>query len=228
MFYKCPFSYFCKFGLKLNPLKKAELDFAQSGTFIHHCLEKILSENDRDTLREMPDDTLREKIQTVLENYIAEKLGGSADKEPRFLFLLHNLCDTVLDVIKRLIAEFSVSAFIPTDFELSIGPDGDIQPYRLPLSDGGSIRIIGSVDRVDVMEKDGKSYLRVIDYKSGGKNLICPKCCRVLICKCSFTCLPFVKTGKNGTAILYRRVFCISRQSRWKISFQGMPTTRRF
>ena len=38
-----------------------------------------------------------------------------------------------------------------------------------PLSDGGSIRIIGSVDRVDVMEKDGKSYLRVIDYKSGGK-----------------------------------------------------------
>ena len=169
VFYKCPFSYFCKFGLKLNPLKKAELDFAQSGTFIHHCLEKILSENDRNTLREMPDDTLREKIQTVLENYIAEKLGGSADKEPRFLFLLHNLCDTVFDVIKRLIAEFSVSAFIPTDFELSIGPDGDIQPYRLPLSDGGSIRIIGSVDRVDVMEKDGKSYLRVIDYKSGGK-----------------------------------------------------------
>ena len=75
VFYKCPFSYFCKFGLKLNSLNKAELECAHSGTVIHHCLEKILSENDRDTLREMPDDTLREKIQTVLGHYIAEKLG---------------------------------------------------------------------------------------------------------------------------------------------------------
>ena len=57
------------------------------------------------------------------------------------------------------------------------------------------------------MEKDGKSYLRVIDYKSGGKKFDMSQVLSVLICKCSFTCLPFVKTGKNGTAILYRRVF---------------------
>lgn len=169
VYYKCPFSYFCKYGLKLKPLKKAELDFAQSGTFLHYCLEKILSANERDALRQMPDDELRGKIRAVLEEYTEQNLGGSADKEPRFLYLLQNLCETAFDVLQRLIAEFSVSAFIPTDFELSIGPDGDIEPYRLPLADGGSLRIIGSVDRVDVMQKDGKSYLRVIDYKSGGK-----------------------------------------------------------
>lgn len=169
VYYKCPFSYFCKFGLQLKPLKKAELDFAQSGTFLHHCLEKILSENDRDALRQMSDDELRSKIQTIMEDYTEQNLGGSADKDPRFLYLLQNLCETAFDVLQRLIAEFSVSAFIPTDFELSIKPDGDIAPYRLPLSDGGSLRVIGSVDRVDVMRKDGKSYLRVIDYKSGGK-----------------------------------------------------------
>lgn len=169
-YYKCPFSYFCKFGLRLKPLKKAELDVAQSGTVIHYCLESILSKYDRDTLLSMEDETLRDSIQQVISAYAEENMGGADNKEARFVYLLQHLAESVYDVLKRLIAEFAVCAFIPTDFELLIRPDGAIAPYRLPLPDGGSLRIIGSVDRVDVMEKDGKSYLRVIDYKSGGKD----------------------------------------------------------
>ena len=40
--------------------------------------------------------------------------------------------------------------------------------YELPLDDG-NVRVTGSVDRVDIMEKDGVKYLRVIDYKTGEK-----------------------------------------------------------
>ena len=168
-YYKCPFSYFCKFGLRLKPLKKAELDVAQSGTVIHYCLEMLLSENDRDTLAQMSDNTLREKIAEVTARYIQENMGGAEGKDARFSYLLERLQVSVFDVLKRLISEFSVSAFVPVAFELSVAPDGEIAPYRLPLPDGGSVRIIGSVDRVDTMQKDGKTYLRVIDYKSGGK-----------------------------------------------------------
>lgn len=168
-YYKCPFSYFCKFGLQLKPIKKAELDYAQSGTVIHYCLESILSQYDRETLMSMPHADLRSAVRGSITSYAQEKMGGEDSKDARFVYLLQNLTETVLDVLIRLISEFSVSAFIPTDFELSIRPDGAIAPYRLPLPDGGSLRIIGSVDRVDVMQKDGKSYLRVIDYKSGGK-----------------------------------------------------------
>lgn len=168
-YYKCPFSYFCKFGLGLKPLKKAELDVAQSGTVIHYCLEILLSENDREALSQMSDSTLREKIAAVMARYTQENLGGSERKNARFSYLLVRLQESVFDVLKRLITEFSVSAFVPVAFELSVAPDGEIAPYRLPLPDGGSVRIIGSVDRVDTMQKDGKTYLRVIDYKSGGK-----------------------------------------------------------
>lgn len=168
-YYKCPFSYFCKFGLRLKPLKKAELDVAQSGTVIHYCMEILLSENDRDALAAMSDSTLREKITEVMERYIQENMGGTEGKEARFSYLLERLQEAVFDVLKRLISEFSVSAFVPVAFELSVAPDGEIAPYRLPLPDGGSVRIIGSVDRVDTMQKDSKTYLRVIDYKSGGK-----------------------------------------------------------
>lgn len=168
VYYKCPFSYFCKFGLRLQPMKKAELDFAQSGTVIHSCLEKLLFAYDKDTLLSWSDAQLRAQIASLIAAFAADHFGAAA-QESRFARLLSNLETAVFDVVKRLLSEFAVSAFIPTAFELSIAPDGEIPPYRLPLEDGGSIRIIGSVDRVDTMQKNGKTYLRVIDYKSGGK-----------------------------------------------------------
>ena len=58
------------------------------------------------------------------------------------------------------------------DFELRIDKDGLVAPYSLPLPDGGTLQIKGSIDRVDRMERDGKGYLRVVDYKSGGKEFL--------------------------------------------------------
>ncbi|MGN0520627.1 MAG: PD-(D/E)XK nuclease family protein [Candidatus Fimenecus sp.] len=168
VYYKCPFSYFCKFGLHLKPLKKAELDVAQSGTVIHHCLEVILRAYDRDTLLSFADEDLRATIAETITQYAKENMG-TAVEDSRFAFLLRNLEKSVLDVLNRLLSEFQVSDFIPTAFELSIAPDGEIAPYCLDLPDGGALRVIGSVDRVDTMVKDGKTYLRVVDYKSGGK-----------------------------------------------------------
>ncbi len=168
VYYKCPFSYFCKFGLNLKPVKKAELDVAQSGTAIHYCLEVILRAFDRESLLSMDEKRLHTLISETLAQYASENMGAAAcDK--RFSYLLQNLEKSVFDVLKRLISEFAVSEFIPTAFELSIAPDGEIMPYRLSLPDGGTLRVIGSVDRVDTMVKDGKTYLRVVDYKSGGK-----------------------------------------------------------
>lgn len=64
------------------------------------------------------------------------------------------------------------SSFEPIDFELRIDKDGLVAPYSLPLPDGGTLQIKGSIDRVDRMERDGKAYLRVVDYKSGGKEFL--------------------------------------------------------
>lgn len=54
-------------------------------------------------------------------------------------------------------------------FELAIDKDGLVKPEVLNLEDGGTIQIRGSIDRVDTLEKDGRQYVRVVDYKSGNK-----------------------------------------------------------
>ena len=37
--------------------------------------------------------------------------------------------------------------------------------------DGVTLSVSGVVDRVDAWEKDGRLYLRVVDYKTGRKSL---------------------------------------------------------
>ncbi|MBQ3471380.1 MAG: PD-(D/E)XK nuclease family protein, partial [Clostridia bacterium] len=50
------------------------------------------------------------------------------------------------------------------------GSNGEaVKSAEIPLEGGGSIKIKGAVDRVDVYEENGKQYVRVVDYKSGNK-----------------------------------------------------------
>ncbi len=166
-YYNCPFSYFLRYGLKAEPLRLAELDPAQSGTIVHLVMEYILQKYPKGDFLSTPDDLLRCDVETVLERYINEKMGGTEDKSKRFIFLYNHLVTTCMAIISRLKEEFSVGAFEPCGFEVEIGGD-TIPSYDLEL-EKGKVSVKGSVDRIDMMEKDGIKYLRVIDYKTGKK-----------------------------------------------------------
>ncbi len=166
-FYNCPFAYFLRYGLKAEPLRVAELDPAQSGTIVHLVMETILKKYPKATFVEACDDELKETISTVLSQYLEEKMGGEIQKSKRFMFLFNRLLDISMAIVERLKAEFNVGSFEPKDFELRIGGD-DVPAYELPLDDG-SVKVTGSIDRVDLMEKDGIKYVRIVDYKTGKK-----------------------------------------------------------
>lgn len=166
-FYNCPFSYFVRYGLRAEPLKTAELDPAQGGTVIHLVLETVLAKYPKAEFVSADIDEIRRLISETLKAYLEEKMGGYSGKSKRFMFLFERLVDVSVTIIERLRQEFRVGAFSPCDFEMKIGGE-DIPAYKLPLDDG-SVTITGSVDRVDLMEKDGVKYIRVIDYKTGKK-----------------------------------------------------------
>lgn len=166
-FFNCPFAYFMRYGLGAEPLKEATLDPAQSGTIIHLVMEEILKKYPQAKFIDAPDDELREAVSSVLKAYLEEKMGGVEEKSERFMKLFYRLVDISMSVIERLKVEFGVGEFAPCDFELRIG-GSDIPAYELPL-ENGKVRVTGSIDRVDLMEKDGIKYIRVVDYKTGQK-----------------------------------------------------------
>ena len=166
-FYNCPFAYFLRYGLRAEPLRVAELDPAQSGTIVHLVMETILKKYPKATFVNASEEELRATISGVLSQYLEEKMGGEMQKSQRFMFLFNRLLDISMAVIERLKTEFNVGAFEPCDFELRVGGD-EIPAYELPLEDG-CVKLTGSVDRVDLMEKDDIKYIRIVDYKTGKK-----------------------------------------------------------
>lgn len=169
-FYKCPFGYFCKYGIKAKPRREAEMDPAQTGTLVHYALERFLRENSKEEFTHFKQDTVREKVNEIIDDYVCEMLGGYSEKDASFIRTINLIKENTLRIVLHLVDEFSQSRFVPVDFELSINNDGDIAPYLINLENGGTVKIIGSVDRVDAYKTEENTFIRVIDYKTGVKD----------------------------------------------------------
>jgi ATP-dependent helicase/nuclease subunit B len=63
--------------------------------------------------------------------------------------------------------------FLPVGFEVSFGGQDDaLAGLKITLPDGSEVEIQGIIDRLDIaVAPDGTEYLRVIDYKTGGREL---------------------------------------------------------
>lgn len=168
-FYKCPFGYFCEYGMKLKPRKEAQVDAALYGTVIHFVLEQFLYRNKKAEIILMPENTIKEKINIIIDEYITDEMGGYENKAKSFLRTISLIKDTSYSVVLRLINEFKVCEFTPVDFELKINVDGQIPPYVVNLENGGKVSVVGSIDRVDAFKTEDNTFLRVVDYKTGGK-----------------------------------------------------------
>lgn len=171
-YFNCAFRYFCKFGVGAVPRQKAQLDPMQTGTVIHYVLEQIIKEYGSNQLTLMEDAEIKLLVNKYLNEYLTSKMGESEEFTPRFKYQFMRLSRMLIRVVLRLKDEFSQSDFEAKAFELKIGNGSGDEPIKskaIPLEDGGSVSIKGSIDRVDVFDENGKRYVRVVDYKSGTK-----------------------------------------------------------
>ena len=169
-FGQCRFLYFCRYGLRAQTRRKAVLMAPEIGTLVHFVLERLLSGLEGRKLWEIAPEKLGETVDGLLDEFAAVYLGGLDDKPERFRYLYARLKETVMALVAHLAQELSQSEFFPVDYELKIAEDGDVAPVVIDLPDGGAIAVEGKVDRVDRMTSGGKTYLRVIDYKTGAKS----------------------------------------------------------
>ena len=159
----CHFSYFMQYGLKAKARKSAGFQAPEYGTFVHYVLEHILQQRQGEAIPS------REEVSAVVERYVREELGGLEGETPRFRYLFRRLEKSVYAVVKNVCEELSRSDFRPIAFELGFGKDKELPPVELTV-DGVTVSVSGFVDRVDGWEKDGRLYLRVVDYKTGRKS----------------------------------------------------------
>lgn len=170
---KCPLDYYCSNVLSLRESKTAEFKSNDIGTYIHYLLEDLIkkcipSEKDQP----FPDDEALEKlIDQTAEDYLRRICPEYMLESAKMRHLNSRLKTLSAMVVKNIIAEFSSSDFTPAFFELKTnGSDDNPSPLVFSLENDRSISLSGSVDRVDLYKKDGRVYIRVVDYKTGTKS----------------------------------------------------------
>lgn len=170
VYFSCAFRYFCQYGMNIRKLRPADLDARINGLLIHHLLENILLVKTNKELAGITSAELKALINDITEGFITDFMGGRQDKGVLLNRSLDKTKDTAFAILSRMIKEFSESSFTTVAVELEISSSGDVPPYKLSLPDGGSITVGGKVDRVDIMEDGSRAYVRVVDYKTGGKD----------------------------------------------------------
>ena len=171
-FHKCPFKYFCRYGLKAMPGEQASFNSRLNGMLVHHVLEKLFIRFGSQGLRDMSSQERCIAVDEETNSYVNERMGGAKNLTARVRYSVERCKNSICEILERLAAEFADSRFETKDVELKIENDGQIAPYTVNLPDGGTAVLGGVVDRVDTMVSadSEKTFLRIIDYKTGGKD----------------------------------------------------------
>ena len=167
VFEKCPFRYFVNYTLGIRRLKKVDMTADLTGSMVHKALEDLLKSLNGD-LTGVDDAELEQRCSDCCDDYLAGSMKGT-EQTGRMTSLIRQIKDGVTALAKQIRLEQMHSRFRPVDYELDIGRGKTIETPVYELSDGSRAVIQGSIDRVDIYERDGKVYLRVVDYKTGFK-----------------------------------------------------------
>ena len=165
----CHFAYFMQYGLRAKERTAAGFDAPQVGTFVHDVMEHTLrAASERGGLKALERPALHALVRQAIGAYIEKNLPDLDGKNARFRYLFRRLCESVYRIMDSTVEELSNSDFEPLAFELGFGADGQLPAVTIREA-GEELRVVGKVDRVDGWLKDGKLYLRVVDYKTGAK-----------------------------------------------------------
>ncbi len=200
-FYLCRYSYFCRFGLGAKERRAAALDALEYGSVMHFLLETVLREDGAKGVLALSPEELQRRLAALLREYAERKLSGGAMKTARFSHLFSRLSGAAAAVIRRIAEELAQSRFAPADFELPVGKAG-VPALRIPVEGGGTVAVEGKIDRVDLYEENGETYVRVVDYKTGKKEFR----------------LSDVLQGLNLQMLLYLAAVCENGETRYGVS----------
>ncbi len=170
---ECPFKGFCANGLRLYVRRKNDFNELSVGNLVHYCMERLFTEYPtREAFLALSEDALRRHAEACAADYLRMEFGGDTNRSPRFLQNYRAVTEKMLALLRHTQAEMAQSSFAPDACELVIGKLGEEQgtaPFTLQLSNGMMVYLNGKVDRVDLCEENGQTYLRVVDYKTGVK-----------------------------------------------------------
>ena len=136
----------CSFRYYLDNILKLDIyeeNFsAFIGSVIHYVMEKCLSNNDTD-------------IHKYVKEYVGDKELSKKEQ-----FFLDKYTEGIKGLLDQVLLEKEYSSFTDSKYETKIDIDC-----------GGNTYFVGIIDKILYLVKDGKTYLSLVDYKTGDDDI---------------------------------------------------------
>ncbi len=169
----CPYSHFIKYGLAPEERKVYEIKSPDLGMLFHNSIEEFSKELSIENLSWDQIDRHKsdEIVEKILDKMIDDFQHGLLLSTHRYKYMVNRLKRISKRALWTITEHIRKGDFVPMQHEVSFGdgPNSKIPPIVINLPNGEEIRLEGRIDRVDILEGEKGSYVKIIDYKSGNK-----------------------------------------------------------
>ena len=168
---ECPFSYFVQYGLKAKNRKVYEFTPPDLGSFVHEMLDSFTNKvKDEGILWSELDN---EKCKDIVSNIIDKKLNGESNSilnsTKKFKYLAQRFKRVISKSVSVIANQIGKGEFEVFKTEFNFGSYNSGEAITLDLESKEKIYLQGRIDRIDTLDLDGETYIRIIDYKTGAK-----------------------------------------------------------
>lgn len=195
----CAFAYFMRYGLKLKERQEHQVAFFDIGNIVHKALELYTremiarGENWGDISQAEQIKRGESCVQRAVENYRNDLLHHT-ERDTYLITRLHRILQRTIWAITK---QMERGQFRTVESEVSfevihrtrgeelldeeengapglVGEDEqeNVVPEQVALEEQEHyLRLVGKIDRTDKMEQGDTSYIKIVDYKTGKKNI---------------------------------------------------------
>ena len=181
-FIRCPFSYFVQYGLKPSENRSFDVDSRSVGDVFHYCMKMTAASlteagvpvsDPASRWMTVTREELREMILQFTDDFSESYRDGVFGYSARERYLRERLEDVIFLNAAVMVEQVRKGRIRSVYFEKEFGRNrkNAFPPVRLELADGDVVYLEGIIDRVDEFRGDAEhpaSYIRIVDYKTGG------------------------------------------------------------
>ena len=169
---QCPFSYYVQYGLKAKDRKVYEFTAPDLGSFMHDILDQFTNKIRKDHILwgDLTKERCSEIVNELVNNKLKNETNSILNSNKKYQYFSERFKKTITKSVTVISEQMRKGEFDIFKSEFDFGDFKDSDPIKLELPSKETVYLKGRVDRIDKVDLNGETYIRIVDYKSGSKS----------------------------------------------------------
>ena len=162
----CAYAFFLQYGMGLKEEENYDFETRDLGNIYHSVLDIFFGELEKRglTIVTLPNGQGKELVDEAVRIYCNEYEQGILGDDAESEYMVSRIVKVMLRTIETLQFQAKRGKFVPESHEYAF-------ERMIELENNRSLRLNGKIDRIDLYEDDGRIFVKIIDYKTGDKDI---------------------------------------------------------